>query len=765
MTTLVPVSIGSPAALTVAALIGLAAIIVTVRRRPRHFAALFTAGTVLLVLAAGDVRWLAPAERQVTVMVDLSPSTRGAGFRQLDLLRNRVAQLLGQTQSKVIFFSDRNTDGALDGSLSLDEMPCEQTVFSPPSTDAVLLFSDGRFSVPAHAPPVYPVLDPSLEKAQDAAITSMRYIGDQLAVAVSNNGSPRAVTLHGVLGEATELARGNQVIARPVDPAATRIWAELSPGDNWPENDSMSIPPPPPLPTQRWWVGSAAHDGWRTFAPGSLPADAGEYLSASVIALNNVSAADLPQEAQERLEQYVRDLGGSLLILGGDKSFSAGGYQGTILESLSPLSSSPPSPRTQWIILADASGSMATVEPGGGTRWGRLTQAMVRVLPFLPPADSLRIGQFSDTLRWWSEGKTALQTAKLPLPPRDALPHGPTNLQPVLEALAAAKSDRPTELILLTDADVVIDDPESLARRLSGAQIRLHLLAIDRGSGLAELEDIVRDTGGSFITERNQSGWGDSVRRLVTAALPTSVSRQPVAVEYIGPAHAVPGETAEPWIATWIKPQATPLAVGDGNTLAATWRFGAGQVLSIAFSPSDAQMAALADLVAQPPRDPRLRVSWTTAATLRVTVDAVDGQRYLNNLDLTLEIWKPGGVSRRAIPQTAPGLYEVSVAGSAGPAIATVSQGGRIIDRTALAGDYAPEFSAVGEDRAALEQLAQSTGGRVIPPEEATAIQFGWAPQAHPLAPWLAAGGAACLAGGLVIGRFRANYGRSLKTI
>src|SRR5258708_39647632 len=90
--------------------------------------------------------------------------------------------------------------------------------------------------------------------------------------------------------------------------------------------------------------------------------------------------------------------------------------------------------------------------PSSATRWDELTSAMVRLIPRLPPADPVRVGQFSDTLRWWSDGKTVKETAQLRLPPPDALPHGPTNLQPVLEAIAATRCDLPRELILLTDA-------------------------------------------------------------------------------------------------------------------------------------------------------------------------------------------------------------------------------------------------------------------------------------------------------------------------
>jgi hypothetical protein len=701
---------------------------------------------VCLIGATGNFVWRSAEHRRIAVMADLSPSTRGAAYRDRAVLQRRIGELLGNTPYDLVLFSDRNVSD--DGTLA--EMPAERTVFSPVPADAILLFSDGRFPLPDYSPPVFAVLDPLLENSSDAAITGMAYVGDQLAVTVANTGLPRVLTLHGVTGPPTETIAGTRTILRPLAHSGERIWAEVSPGDAWPENDSMSIPPPPPLPSERWWIGRDAPDGWRAVSPGEAPTDPDSYLSPSVIVLNNVAADDLPAPAEQRLEQYVRDLGGSLVILGGNRAFAAGGYQGTVLDSLSPMSSFPPTARTVWILLGDASGSMAQAMPDGMSRWDKVSRAMVDILPHLPPADPVEVGQFSDTLKWWSDGLSAAQTALLPLPPADALPHGPTNLEPALDAIIAAPSAAFRQLILLTDADVEISDPDALTRRLQAAHIRLNLLAIDRGSGIAELEDMVHDTGGSFITQLDASRWAASLRVLLRAAVPQAVADGPASVTFIGAAAAMPGDSVFPWNPTWVKPDATPLAKCDDRVLAAMWHFGDGQVVAAAFAANQTEATALADLVAQPPRDPRLKVSWQSGPTIHVAVDAVDGSRYLNDLDLRIAIWDQSSVTRQSIPQTGPGRYELSLAAPGRPAIATVLQGGRIIDRAALAGGYAPEFAAIGEDRAALQALADSSGGKLIAPTQTTPIDFNWPPVPHPLTPWLSGAGAILLAAGLV---------------
>src|SRR5581483_9065875 len=80
-------------------------------------------GLVLLSLAAGAPLWFRPAAQDVAVMVDLSPSTRGAAYRDRDALRRRIGDLLGDTPYRLIFFADTNRAGSLDS--PLEEIPAD----------------------------------------------------------------------------------------------------------------------------------------------------------------------------------------------------------------------------------------------------------------------------------------------------------------------------------------------------------------------------------------------------------------------------------------------------------------------------------------------------------------------------------------------------------------------------------------------------------------------------------------------------------------
>jgi Ca-activated chloride channel family protein len=758
-----PISLASPAMLAVA-LAGLAvAGLILVLRRPGLPGAtrwLGGLGSFLLCLAAGGIIWQRPTAGEVAVMVDLSPSTRTAGYRNRAALDKRIVSLLGTTPHRVYYFAQDVAQDAPAGD-PLPDMPAERTIYHPPAgASAVLLFSDGRFEIPTSGSPTYIAPDPALDAPIDAAIASLEVRGLDVVVSVRNTGNPRRLIFDGISGAAPATApAGNFVLARSIDSHAAAVSARLAPGDPWPENDQLTAFASPAGHSERWWVGATSPgEGWRTFAPGALPTEAAAYLAPSVIVLENVAAGDLSTLQQQRLRQYVRDLGGGLAILGGDRAFAAGGYAGSALEALSPLASTPPEPTTHWMLVADSSGSMAQAE-GGASRWHYAAEALVRLIPRLPPDDVLSVGNFSEKLAWWSAGKSVKQTAGLPLPPAGAGPHGPTNLDQVLKEIAESSEPAlPKQLLLMTDADAQIDDPAGLALALKKKNIHLHLLAIGEGSGLPALRIIIGATGGTIVSQLDPQKWTDAIQKLMRAASPKLLGRSPLPIHFLGDLASLQPMTASPWNRTWLKSTAIPLAEAAQDServvAGARWNVGEGRVLALAFDPGASLANAIAQSAGRPPRDPRYRVTWDNGTRLRVTVDAIEGTRYLNDekidLDFSEEAESSGVATSMAIPQTGPGRYELSLAAPRSPAFAAVRVGGQTVDRIAVAGRYAPEFDAIGNDAEAMEKLARRTGGQVIPFRQTWPIEFRWPQRPVSLTPVLAMIGGALIALALV---------------
>ncbi|HEY1923167.1 MAG TPA: vWA domain-containing protein, partial [Tepidisphaeraceae bacterium] len=643
MTVAAMVSISSPhigIAALVLAVVVIAIVILRGIHLPMLAAMMLCCGVICLALAAGEPIWHRSTPGTLAVMVDLSPSTRGARFRDGGLLRARVWELVGDYPCRFVGFADHTV--SIDPSGTMAEMPADETRFSPADADMILLFSDGRFDLPKASPPVYAVVDGNLENISDARVEQLEVRGGNLAATISDSGSERAATLEGATEPKTvAIDPGRLVITRPISSGASVAAVKLNAGDLWPENDSLSVRVAADPVTERWWVGENPPGGWRSFAPASLPIVSSEYLAPAIIVIKN-QAADLFTRTQlDCLMEYVRDLGGSLVIVGGDHAFAAGGYPGTALETLSPLASSPPDATRRWVLLVDGSGSMGMDAGGGVSRWQIAARAAVQLLASLPPSDLVQIGQFSDVVRWWIGGKSAAEAARTPLPPVDAFPHGPTNLESALNEIARdAGESLPTELLLLSDCDTTFEHPKELGELLVRRKIRLDVLAIGRGSGLDVVWQICAATGGNIVEQFDPREWAKSMEKLSRAALPDRVSRGSITVVFENGAKFLPQDDVGVWNRTWLKPQAERWAGAKDEGLeipmAGYWRVGSGCVAAVAFDLDDSRAVAIAEKIAARPRDPRFSVRWENGRRVRVIVDAVDGGRFLNGLPIML---------------------------------------------------------------------------------------------------------------------------------
>jgi hypothetical protein len=263
---------------------------------------------ILLAAAAAGPLWNHPRPGTIAVMVDLSPSTRGADFRKPDFVRQRLAELIGNASSQLIGFAAANRP--LDPAGPFEEIAVDQTVFSPADADAIILFSDARFDLPAKSPRIYIAVDSGLEDVSDASVQRLERFGSALSATIANTGAPRQATLP---GSSMPIGDGTFLVTCPIPSTGAIAKVELNPGDLWPENDSLSLRISPPWMSEKWWVGGNPPPNWRFFSPAQLPDLPEEYLAPAMIVIDNQSADRFSPAGLDRLTQYVRDLGGSVL--------------------------------------------------------------------------------------------------------------------------------------------------------------------------------------------------------------------------------------------------------------------------------------------------------------------------------------------------------------------------------------------------------------------------------------------------------------------
>ncbi len=764
-----------PAALWVGVGVAIIAGIVCVRASRPHGAAWLIAAIVSLACAAAGMSILRPERQRVAVMVDLSASTRTARYRDPAQLNHRISQLVGDTPRDIIYFSNGQHD--IKGTPSrLPDLPGDHTVFAAPPRSAVVLFSDGQFAAPeGGAPPTFSVIDPGLDSPRDASVQQVELQKDAETsgiIVTAFNSTARELPVRAefrstsmpadsAAGQAGVVATpgGASILQIPIPSAASEVAVAIESADPWPENNAMRIRIPPPVQQQRWWVSERdpAPEGWRIVRPSLLPAAPAEYLAPSVIVLDNVSLPSLGPQRSSRIVQYVRDLGGALILNGGEHSFAAGGYTGSSIDSLSPLASTPPLPARQWLLLLDVSGSMQAATAGAGNLWDAELHAARGLLAALPPDDVGIVGGFSADLRWWSAVVPIHQLADIPLPPAGTSPRGTTNLEPALvAALQNSATDRPVEIMLVTDAEAEINDTAALADQLKSHRARLSVLAIGDGPAINALEQLCRQSNGRLVRQPDPHQWMGALDDLGRQAIGDNLIREKRRIIFAGRMKQTSAKSLSVMNRTWLRSGAALLATTDDPEAipaAASWNAGAGNVLGIAFQADADFVGEMAQTIARPPVDPRLRLTWQTGRPARLTIEARDGQRWMNDLKIALSLSTDDGAKVVPADQTAPGRYEAVFEPPSRPTLAMVAVGGEILARHEIAGRYSAEFEHPGVDRASLEQLALRTGGLVIEPSKTTPIDFHFPVEDMPLGYWLSGLGA-LLAG---IGLLRAR--------
>ena len=98
-----------------------------------------------------------------------------------------------------------------------------------------------------------------------------------------------------------------------------------------------------------------------TISATEMPAELVELQRSHVLILSNVSAETLSSEQLQSIENYVRDLGHGLVVIGGGRAYGPGGYTDTALERVLPVEMTPRERKdaVAIVFVLDTSGSMA----------------------------------------------------------------------------------------------------------------------------------------------------------------------------------------------------------------------------------------------------------------------------------------------------------------------------------------------------------------------------------------------------------------------
>ncbi|MCC6524888.1 MAG: VWA domain-containing protein, partial [Polyangiaceae bacterium] len=480
----------------------------------------------------------------------------------------------------------------------------------------------------------------------------------------------------------------------------------------------------------------------------SVPADVAAAAGYDLIVLGDIPAADVSPLAVAALASYVRDLGGGLWLLGGPGAMGPGGYAGSPLEEVAPVSFDLKDEQRRAslaeVIAIDISGSMA-MQVSGRTKLELANEAAARSAELLGAGDSLGVVHVDTVPRWAVPVGPVSDKAAVGRAIRAVGPGGGGILVPVaLEAAYAALAPAEVNLkhvLLFSDGDDAEDlgaPATALVRGAAQKGITTSIVALGRGKDVGALAELSKLGNGRFYLVEDATRLPAVFTQETVLASRSAIKEDPFVVQAgaSGPATAgVDLDAAPPlegYVVTIPKPRATVLLTGpEGDPVLATWRAGLGRSAAFTSDLEDrwgqawTHWPGAARLVAQLGRelarsgdDARVRLEAEVAAgELRLRATAVDdGGRSESFRRLRAVVSGPDGWRRDvALEAAGPGLYEAALPLSRPGAYVAVARDevtGDAVATTGAALTEGEELRPTGSDLGALARIAELTGGR-----------------------------------------------------
>lgn len=483
-----------------------------------------------------------------------------------------------------------------------------------------------------------------------------------------------------------------------------------------------------------------------------------DFSAYNAIILDNISGRSISFSAMEQLEKYVKDMGGGLIMIGGDKSFGAGYYKKTPVEKALPVYMDVPTDiqlsELYLVYIIDKSSSMLTTY-GNKTKLEIAKIAAFSSIEMLNPTDSLGIVTFDTEFEWTVPMIRASERQTIADKLSRVMEGGGTDLYPALKevsgVLGGITSAR-RHVIILSDGETEEADFETLARAMSASGISISTVSIGEGSHVALMQSIAEwGNGRSYYTDDPNDipkiFTGET--KIISRKMITETTMQPSLRINHEMLQGIGGELPQIYgqIITYPKPGASVLMETSRGPLLAAWQYGLGR--SVAYT-SDLSTRWGKDWVLWEHygRFVSQMVKWAQrkatnkrfAAAIRrdgetgtFTVDiTTDQNRFVNHLDLNANVLFPSGLDQTvSLDQIAPGRYACEFPAKEIGAYFFSIFG----NQEAYPGfpqifgfgiPYTEEFNSSSVNTNLLENLASATNGRMlsidsIPPDLFTA--------------------------------------------
>lgn len=480
--------------------------------------------------------------------------------------------------------------------------------------------------------------------------------------------------------------------------------------------------------------------------PEGIPTSLSELAAYDGVVFSDVPAYRVGDAAMTLLHDYVEQLGGGFLMIGGARSFGAGGYYRTPVEDILPVRMQPPDRdermSTALVLVLDKSGSMQ------GPKIELCKSAALATARLLAAKDLIGVVAFDSGASWIVPLTRAGNPAELEAQVAGLGAGGGTNIYPgMVEAQTALRDAqaRVKHMIVLTDGHTQGGGYEALAADLRASGVTVSTVGVGDGADNALLEAIAQAGGGKHYAALDPA----SLPRIFTQDAATHLGRlvreEPFLPQQVESHPMLAGWPVEqaPALLGYVKTlrKATtqvPLVTDLGDPLLAHWRFGLGKVTAFT-SDARSRWAALwlaqwgagyaqfwGQVLREMARAPQgrhldLRLE-ADGETARVLVDALeDAAHFRHGAQITAEVYfVPRGAlgsalrlrERLGLDQTGPGRYEGRFR-PAQPGVYLVrARGAGDLVSAGLVHESTAETPGAPVDEALLARVRALTGGR-----------------------------------------------------
>ena len=489
-----------------------------------------------------------------------------------------------------------------------------------------------------------------------------------------------------------------------------------------------------------------------------LPTSMNDIIDYKAVILDNVPGSKLSEQDMENLEKFVKDVGGGLLMIGGPQSFGAGEYRKTPIERALPVLMDPPTELVysslSIIFVIDKSTSMVK-NLGSQKKLEAAKIAVFSAVELLNPKDTVGVIAFDANYQWAVPLISAKNRKTIAENLLSLKAEGGTKLfQGLQEAINTIQTlgSIKKHVIILSDGEIFDADAEktqlnALLNIAVEQKITVSTVAVGENANFSFMKTMAdRGKGRSYRT--NDAGnipriFVDEIK-IVSRKVILEKELQPEIEHYSELVKGYKASDFPPVLGmdiTYPKPEATiQLKTGEGPLLV-TKRYGLGKSLAFTSDLSGRWGKQWLHWDDYGPFAGRM-VKWVekneTVDQYTVQIEKVDDQghflvdvtdkenHFINDLELKMNVLFPNQTQANeeiALEQIAPGKYKgiFPVEEIGAYYLNLYEQDEETVANSQTFGygiPYTNEFQNLRTNTRLLNQLAQTTGGRILHPQD-----------------------------------------------